>query len=223
MKTKHKAKESKPLPDQPAIPHRKEQVARDSALHRQRLPPTRQSITHKFSVAGHEGYLIVGLYDEGQPGELFVKMAKEGSTIGGLMDTFGITASLALQWGVPLEVLVEKLSFTRFEPSGDTQTAALPKAQSIVDYIARWLGLMFLQSKLHDTNHRKADETATIPSNDKRTSASPKTLRSKQPKQFDKQFAHFQADAPPCKECGSITVRNGNCYLCHNCGTSQGF
>lgn len=106
---------------------------------RRRLPETRQSVTHKFSVSGQEGYVTVGLYDDGRPGEMFIKIAKEGSTLGGLMDTIGVVTSLALQYGVPVEKLAEKLSGTRFEPAGHTGNPQLPTASSLSDYLFRWL------------------------------------------------------------------------------------
>ena len=111
---------------------------------RERLPDTRRSVTHKFSVAGHEGYITVGLYDDGRPGEMFITMAKEGSTVGGLMDCFGTAISMSLQYGVPLEVLVNKFSHTRFEPMGHTKNPDIRIAKSLVDYIFRWLGITFL-------------------------------------------------------------------------------
>ena len=111
---------------------------------RRRLAATRNSVTHKFSVGGHEGYITVGLFDDGTPGELFINMAKEGSTIGGLMDVIGTETSMGLQYGVPLEVLVEKFSHSRFEPSGWTPNPDIPNAKSVVDYIFRWLGIQFL-------------------------------------------------------------------------------
>ncbi len=112
--------------------------------YRNRLPDERKAITHKFSVNGHEGYITVGLYENGQPGEIFLKMAKEGSTISGLMDTFATTVSVALQYGVPLHDLVFKFAHVRFEPSGFTSNPEIPIAKSIVDYIFRWLGSKFL-------------------------------------------------------------------------------
>ena len=115
-----------------------------AAPRRERLPDTRQSITHKFSISGHEGYITVGLYPDGRPGELFITMAKEGSTIGGLMDCFGTAVSMSLQYGVPLEVYVNKFSHTRFEPMGFTKNPDIQIAKSIVDYIFRWLGITFL-------------------------------------------------------------------------------
>ena len=105
---------------------------------RRRLPDTRESVTHKFNVAGHEGYLIVGLYEDGTPGELFITMAKEGSTIGGLMDSLGTAISVALQYGVPVQSLVTKFAHQRFEPMGMTTNSDIPFAKSLVDYIFRW-------------------------------------------------------------------------------------
>ncbi len=115
-----------------------------AARARERLPDTRQSITHKFNISGHEGYITVGLYPDGRPGELFITMAKEGSTIGGLMDCFGTAVSMSLQYGVPLEVYVNKFSHTRFEPWGYTKNPDIKIAKSLVDYIFRWLGITFL-------------------------------------------------------------------------------
>ena len=199
------------------------------------LPATRQSVTHRFTVAGHKGYLIVGFYENGKPGELFVKMAKEGSTIGGLMDAFGITVSMALQWGVPLDALAKKLSFTHFEPAGETDNLLLPDARSIIDYIARWLEMMFLSSNQKETKNselstsRKSVGQSTpgdqIRQNEIRltkVSSGTEVLYSEKARDRNEQFAHFQSDAPPCSDCGSITVRNGNCYRCFNCGSSQG-
>ncbi len=182
---------------QPLSTKKKEEKAEKqiNAPRRERLPDTRQSITHKFNVSGHEGYITVGLYPDGRPGELFIIMAKEGSTIGGLMDCFGTAISMSLQYGVPLNVYVNKFSHTRFEPMGFTKNPSIRIAKSIVDYIFRWLGLTFL-GESHD--------------------APPKPAKS------GEQFAAFQSDAPSCDNCGAITVRNGNCYLCHNCGNSLG-
>ena len=115
-----------------------------AAPRRERLPDTRRSVTHKFNVGGHEGYITVGLYDDGRPGELFITMAKEGSTIGGLMDAFGTAVSMSLQYGVPLEVYTKKFSHTRFEPWGYTKNPDIPVAKSLVDYIFRWMGTEFI-------------------------------------------------------------------------------
>ena len=109
--------------------------------HRRRLPNERTAVTHKFDISGHEGYITVGLYPDGQPGEIFLKMAKEGSTVSGLMDTLATSVSLALQYGVPLKDVVNKFAHVRFEPSGFTGNPEIPIAKSLVDYIFRWLGL----------------------------------------------------------------------------------
>jgi ribonucleoside-diphosphate reductase alpha chain len=283
---------------------------------RERLPDTRKSITHKFSIAGHEGYITVGLFPDGRPGELFITMAKEGSTIGGLMDAFGTSVSMSLQYGVPLEDYVRKFSHMRFEPQGHTKNPDIRIAKSLIDYIFRWLGIEFLPgykeaslgmplegsgpgaagglsdsetaetqpspvAKMADGrpagSEAKAD--ASKPAGEKAAStakpaangngnghsngngnghsaksngngnghgksataasatASPAALYSAKlleragvmlktdvagPNIRSEQFAQFQIDAPACDNCGAITVRNGNCYLCHNCGNSMG-
>jgi ribonucleoside-diphosphate reductase alpha chain len=130
---------------------------------RERLPETRKSITHKFDISGHEGYIVVGLYEDGRPGELFLTMGKEGSTLGGLLDSIGILTSVSLQYGVPLEALVQKFSHCRFEPSGWTKNPDIRQARSIVDYIFRWLGVMFLadgesEPASHNDNVEAFDE-----------------------------------------------------------------
>jgi ribonucleoside-diphosphate reductase alpha chain len=220
---------------------------------RERLPDTRQSVTHKFNVNGHEGYITVGLYDDGRPGELFITMAKEGSTIGGLMDCFGTAVSMSLQYGVPLEVLVNKFSHTRFEPMGYTTNPDIRIAKSLVDYIFRWLGLSFIAGYREATLGQPASEGKGLSnghaanghaSNGQTSSPQVSPLQSAEAKSnadlLDRagarmkvgeegdlddrndQFARFQSDAPSCDNCGAITVRNGNCYLCHNCGNSMG-
>ena len=226
---------------------------------RERLEDTRQSITHKFSIAGHEGYLCVGLYPDGRPGEIFITMAKEGSTIGGIMDSFGTSLSIALQYGVPLEVLVNKFSHTRFEPMGYTTNKDIRIAKSVVDYIARWLGLTFLSAhpeygkpgrsagSSDDAAGKSpiveqavalvqgAVQAAAIGQRDSATGEPSLSNGNGHSHGHDSaghsrtqlsgptdQFARFQSDAPSCDNCGSITVRNGNCYLCHNCGNSMG-
>ena len=247
--------------------------------HRQRLPDTRPSLTHKFDVAGHEGYLNVGLYEDGGAGELFITMAKEGSTVGGMMDAFATAISLCLQYGVPLEALVKKFSHQRFEPSGMTSSRDIPFAKSIVDYIFRWLGMTFLEEyRKANSLDRGASVTGkpggkTAPeavkddapsepggaeqAHDKDVSGSVgalfegrydsvleekasggngdsiKQVLKVDPavgrlaagavgERIDRQFSHYQQDAPPCDVCGAITVRNGNCYRCHSCGSSLG-
>jgi len=277
-----------------------------AAPRRERLPDTRRSVTHKFNVGGHEGYITVGLYDDGRPGELFITMAKEGSTIGGLMDAFGTSVSMSLQYGVPLEVYVKKFSHTRFEPWGYTKNPDIPVAKSLVDYLFRWMGTQFLPGYREanrpggyesgggeaaadgDTEterkpaamtasglangqgaHAKhgatmngavngaangaagsltATQTAAVSSRGRHPAgkadapkavapkAAPKAAAllleragvkmavdpSASPADRQNQFATFQIDAPACDNCGAITVRNGNCYLCHNCGNSMG-
>jgi len=197
---------------------------------RRRLPDERRSITHKFSIGGHEGYMTVGMYDDGTPGELFVTMAKEGSVVSGLMDSFATCISMALQYGVPLKVLCDKFSHTRFEPSGFTGNPDIPIAKSITDYIFRWLSLKFL-----------ASEEASPAAKDLSPGASPTPTRKKAaertvqaagaslvgapvialPAQAESPYL-AQEDAPPCPNCGCITVRNGACYKCLNCGTTTG-
>jgi ribonucleoside-diphosphate reductase alpha chain len=260
--------------------------AATAAPRRERLPDTRRSVTHKFSVGGHEGYITVGLYDDGRPGELFITMAKEGSTIGGLMDAFGTAVSMSLQYGVPLEVYVKKFSHTRFEPWGYTKNPDIPVAKSLVDYLFRWMGTQFIPgyreanrpsgdggggeaaagegseseskpaamkaSGLADGQGKpkqKVEATAARgrhPGGNGAAAPKPVAVRTTTAAAADtaavleragfrmaenphasgddrqSQFAKFQIDAPACDNCGSITVRNGNCYLCHNCGNSMG-
>jgi ribonucleoside-diphosphate reductase alpha chain len=302
------------------------QKAKDAAAagkpRRERLPDTRQSVTHKFSVAGHEGYITVGLYPDGRPGEMFITMAKEGSTIGGLMDAFGTAVSMSLQYGVPLEDYVRKFSHMRFEPQGHTKNPDIRIAKSIIDYIFRWLGIEFLpgykeaslgvpldaapgsaggsddelspgqskpaakkagglttssEAKEQGSGDRGQGTTAGLAATrrsaegeraERASAAPPPAAKSNghangnghshkngngasayglqptasslySPKLLERagvmmktdaagpnvrseQFAQFQIDAPACDNCGAITVRNGNCYLCHNCGNSMG-
>jgi len=264
------------------------EVSAPSRPFRRRLPDTRSSITHKFSVANHEGYLTVGLYEDGQPGELFITMAKEGSTIGGLMDAIGTCTSMALQYGVPLITLVDKFRYARFEPSGMTSNKDIPFAKSLIDYIFCWLGCQFipgyaekntpnrtaapntnknvttakqLVEKTKDLAYKIAEVKAGSKARQKREDKELTVVKqtAKQPsdvstnrftglmnrigtlvgsaisgesgaqlsetelmQQFNAQFEHFQDDAPVCDVCGSITVRNGTCYRCYNCGNSMG-
>jgi ribonucleoside-diphosphate reductase alpha chain len=275
---------------------------------RRRLPETRGSITHKFNVAGHEGYLIVGLYEDGRPGELFITMAKEGSTIGGLMDSLGTAISVALQYGVPVESLVTKFAHQRFEPMGMTTNSEIPFAKSLVDYIFRWMGMQFINGYREQNSPRRgaaaashsaldvptagfgnpvkedtawsqrmdgdtnqpanrfssmdgigngssglADRIPNSPSlkdQAKIDSAASRlsvadlgrltgeslagvatTVKIKEEFQvtsiqtasaLDQSNANLMGDAPACTECGTITVRNGTCYRCLNCGNSMG-
>jgi ribonucleoside-diphosphate reductase alpha chain len=325
------SKESQPLST--STEGQKAAAALAAKPRRERLPDTRQSITHKFNVAGHEGYVTVGLFEDGRPGELFITMAKEGSTIGGLMDAFGTAVSMSLQYGVPLEDYVRKFSHMRFEPQGYTKNPDIRIAKSLIDYIFRWLGMTFLpgykeasmgvlpaeragSSSSPDPDGGDADPESTPATAAKRGAAaggkmgqaggqrsevrgqnkqsapgsargssgsspsasktgtmtalapSPQSLIPKSNghtnghasghanghtnghsnghavtdvsaallaragvmvKGHDgpntarsEQFAEFQLDAPACDSCGAITVRNGNCYLCHNCGSSMG-
>ncbi|RMG46950.1 MAG: vitamin B12-dependent ribonucleotide reductase [Acidobacteria bacterium] len=184
---------------------------------RRRLPDERESITHKFSIAGHEGYITVGLYpDTRQPGEIFVVMAKQGSVVSGLMDSFATAISLALQYGVPLEVLVRKFSHVRFEPSGFTNNPEIPIAKSIVDYIFRWLALKFLDNE--DAAGGAGDLEKPEPGAER-----PPADRARESLAGEEQKVWAgMADAPPCHECGTIMVRNGACYACINCGATSG-
>jgi len=279
------SKESQPLSTSTEADQKADK--QKAAPRRERLPDTRRSITHKFSIAGHEGYITVGLYEDGRPGELFITMAKEGSTVGGLMDCFGTAVSMSLQYGVPLDVYVNKFSHTRFEPMGHTKNPDIRIAKSLVDYIFRWLGITFLAG-YREENANMAPEAAATPASEDATGQTKPAVKmtggqdtgARQPKPSAKgsevkaaakagtngktnghanghanghtnghsngnghgadaglavlvrdvvkissrgeQFANFQTDAPSCDNCGSITVRNGNCYLCHNCGNSMG-
>jgi ribonucleoside-diphosphate reductase alpha chain len=185
---------------------------------RRRLPDERQSITHKFSIGGHEGYLTVGMYEDGTPGELFVVMAKEGSVVSGLMDSFATSVSLALQYGVPLQVLADKFCHTRFEPSGFTGNPAIPIAKSITDYIFRWLSLKFLHSQQPaEAEVAPVEENAAPQAKPVQPAV---TLRL--PASPERDTWLNQADAPPCHTCGAIMVRSGACYKCSNCGATSG-
>jgi ribonucleoside-diphosphate reductase alpha chain len=181
---------------------------------RRKLPSERRAITHKFSIGGHEGYITVGMYDDGQPGEIFLVMAKEGSTISGLMDSFATAISLALQYGVPLRVLIDKFAHVRFEPSGHTGIYEVPYAKSIVDYIFRWLASKFLSPEEQTQVGVHVREAASD------AAATPLTTGSGQSSALKQMYA--LDDAPTCAGCGSIMVRNGSCYKCMNCGETSG-
>ncbi len=209
---------------------------------RHRLPDTRQAMTHKFSIEGHEGYITAGLYEHGQPGEIFLTMAKEGSTLSGMMDAFATSISLAFQYGVPLRDLVQKFSHMRFEPSGFTENPDIRTANSIVDYIFRWLGQQFL-----NPDEREAlgllsaeDKAALAEAYAKQTEfviapVAPQTPAAVTPPAPIAGAAtaaarpsgpslngHVYADAPPCTNCGWLMVRSGTCYRCENCGSTSG-
>ncbi|MDQ6710432.1 MAG: vitamin B12-dependent ribonucleotide reductase [Candidatus Dormibacteraeota bacterium] len=193
---------------------------------RRKLPDERRAITHKFDIQGHEGYITVGIYGDGRPGEIFLVMSKEGSTISGLMDAFATSISLALQYGVPLEVLVKKFAHTRFEPSGFTKNPEIPIAKSITDYIFRWLASKFLsgtQQEIIGIVRRDPPvevELSAAPI-DSPPSAPAKPAPSIEISQTKITF-QGQEDSPSCSDCGSIMVRNGTCYKCLNCGSTSG-
>ncbi len=217
---------------------------------RRRLSDTRTAVTHKFDIAGHEGYLTVGTYDDGRPGELFITMAKEGSTIGGLMDSIGTLTSLALQYGVPLEALVKKFAHQRFEPSGFTKNPEIRNASSITDYVFRWMAFQFIPGYRENANEVRTQTELAIPglveeikkkinrpvpdlplSEDTSLLALPAGNGNK-PKAALPKLGHSklsltstfqnQGDAPTCPNCGHVAVRNGACYKCLNCGESLG-
>ncbi|MBD3362671.1 adenosylcobalamin-dependent ribonucleoside-diphosphate reductase [Candidatus Dojkabacteria bacterium] len=257
---------------------------------RKKLPDERHSITHKFAIAGHKGYLTVGLYEDGMPGEIFIRMNKQGSIISGIMDAWATSVSFSLQYGVPLEEIIRKLVFMRFEPAGRTQNSEIPVAQSIMDYIGRWLALRFLEKekakKYHNemlveksyeegTNNRilipfingkghteiKSDqieqlveqeikkglmkskqrkknnleqiemeitetdtEVSTTSRNETHTQKTKSVMVDIEMTKVQQQLAlkKNNEDAPVCAECGSITLRNGSCYKCPNCGATTG-
>ncbi|MGH9350288.1 MAG: vitamin B12-dependent ribonucleotide reductase, partial [Vicinamibacterales bacterium] len=189
---------------------------------RRKLPDERASITHKFDVAGHEGYITVGMFEDGTPGEIFLVMAKEGSTISGFADAFAQAISYALQYGVPLQALVDKFSHARFEPSGMTKNPEIRFAKSIVDYIFRWLATKFLNKEAQfraGVNVRDDGEAQPVAAAPARAIHLRDDAR---PKTSDFAAIQNQEDAPPCSTCGSIMIRNGSCYKCANCGTTSG-
>ncbi len=219
---------------------------------RRRLAETRTALTHKFDIAGHEGYLTVGLFEDGSPGELFVTMAKEGSTIGGLMDSIGTLTSMALQYGVPLSALVKKFAHQRFEPSGYTKNPDVRNATSITDYVFRWMAVQFIEGYREQSNPSSpqselampgldaevkkkvnrpvadlplAEDTEIINRSDDASTVSATAVHrhgAKPIESLSDAIAHFQSDAPSCPNCGHVAVRNGACYKCLNCGESLG-
>ncbi len=216
---------------------------------RRRLPETRGALTHKFDIAGHEGYLTVGLFDDGQPGELFITMAKEGSTIGGLMDSIGTLTSMALQYGVPLEALAKKFAHQRFEPSGFTKNPDIRNASSITDYVFRWMALQFIPNYREINNPNRNQPELAMPGLVEELKKKVNRPVPELPLSEDTEIlvkltparhnggdhsatrtvtslsvaiAHFQQDAPTCPNCGHVAVRNGACYKCLNCGESLG-
>jgi ribonucleoside-diphosphate reductase alpha chain len=181
---------------------------------RRHLPDERCGITHKFSVGGQEGYVTVGLFEDGLPGEIFIRISKEGSTVSGLMDSFATAVSLALQYGVPLRVLCAKFSHMRFEPSGWSGNPEIGYAKSLTDYLFRWLELRFLkgeQRTLFESLPIRAAPTAVVHENGNGGSTA-RALAA----------VVDLGDAPTCQFCGSLMVRNGSCYRCLECGSTSG-
>jgi ribonucleoside-diphosphate reductase alpha chain len=196
------------------------------------MPVERASLTHKFSVGGHEGYVTVGMYEDGRPGEVFVKMSKEGSTLSGVMDGLALTLSMGLQYGVPLKVLVDKLVNTRFEPSGITANPNIRFVSSVLDYLARWLGSKFISADYLKQNGTPADVAAAImpaqplpPLPNLQTmfpAIAPTPSPSQQEPPVSKSPSNAHEGAPTCSECGMLMVPNGACYKCENCGSTSG-
>jgi ribonucleoside-diphosphate reductase alpha chain len=212
---------------------------------RRRLSDTRKAVTHKFDIAGHEGYLTVGVFDDGHPGELFVTMAKEGSTIGGLMDTIGTLTSMSLQYGVPLETLLRKFAHQRFEPSGFTKNPEIRSASSIIDYVFRWMALQFVPGYRESINAARTQPELSMPGlleemKKKVNRPVPELPMSEDTDVVDVKGGNGngnghdrraqvltsmitnQQDAPTCPNCGHVAVRNGACFKCLNCGESLG-
>ncbi len=211
---------------------------------RRRLPETRQAVTHKFDIAGHEGYLTIGLFEDGTPGEMFITMAKEGSTIGGLMDSVAALTSVSLQYGVPLAALVRKFSHQRFEPSGFTKNPQIRRASSIIDYVFRWMGIQFIPGYLERTTGDTSQQELNIPGlqqaeaqhvnkpvvelpvasggDGESVDHAAAHSHSHDASAISQSVAHFMEDAPACTTCGHLTVRNGACFKCLNCGESLG-
>jgi ribonucleoside-diphosphate reductase alpha chain len=187
---------------------------------RRRLEDTRSAVTHKFNIAGHEGYITVGLFPDGTPGELFITMSKEGSTVGGLMDAIGTLTSMSLQYGVSLETLVNKFSHVRFEPSGFTTNPDIRSASSIIDYVFRWMGSQFSNitevKPAHNGNGNGHVKVAITVKQDE------KHMEVSLADSVNRAIAHFQQDAPACQDCGHVMVRSGTCHRCNNCGAQSG-
>ena len=212
-------KKAEPAPAMAAAePVQRELFAR---AQREKMPYERASVTHKFSVSGHEGYITVGMYDDGRPGEVFIKMAKEGSTLSGVMDGLALTISLGLQYGVPLKAFVDKLLNTRFEPSGITSNPNIRFVSSVLDYIARWLGGRFISS---DYLKLSGEHGTATPVSAHPVAVSPAISASSgvnwTPEPLKPTNAH--EGAPTCSECGMLMVPNGACYKCENCGSTSG-
>ena len=229
-----------------------EKIITKEAPRRRKLPDERLSMTHKFSVAGHEGYLHVGMYEDGTPGEIFIKMAKEGSTLSGVMDTLALSLSMNLQYGVPLDVLCEKLVHTRFEPMGMTINKEIPMVKSLMDYLGRWLALKFMTKdnakrfhngdlieKAYATGSKSKDAFAMrLPVVDEGTTATPDVTTTEEKileeiKEHSEEAGAIESKLEKaklqgftgslCTECGSTKMkRNGSCELCIDCGATSG-
>jgi len=181
--------------------------SRSTPAVRRRLPNERHSLTHHFSIGGQEGYITIGLYEDGLPGEMFIRMSKEGSTVSGLMDSFATAVSLALQYGVPLHVLCDKFSHTRFEPSGWSGNPQIGYAKSLMDYLFRWLELRFLKGEQGNLFALQSPVQAQ-PATGNVVGALGEVVG--------------LGDAPTCQICGSLMLRNGSCYRCMECGSTSG-
>jgi len=211
----------------PAIPSPEQQELFAGAK-RHKLPAERNSITHKFSVGGHEGYITVGMYKDGHPGEIFIKMAKEGSTLSGIMDAFALSVSISLQYGVPLRALVDKFVNSRFEPSGYTGNPKIRYAKSVVDYLGRWLGGKFISPDYLDHDGVAGEEEtapAAAPAAGSVIAAkAPAPMAAAKPAEVETTTRPRAAidDAPYCSECGMLMTPNGSCYKCSNCGSTSG-
>ena len=199
--------------------------SKEPQVFRRRLPDECRAIRHKFDIAGHEGYIHVGMYEDGQLGEIFITMSKEGSTISGLMDSFATAISIALQYGVPLRGLVDKFSHMRFEPSGFTKNPDIPMAKSIMDYIFRWLASQFLDNEAQqEVGIIKQEAVEEAPSKKvvSITAAHSGPRGGAPVASISSVTSLYQQDAPPCPDCGAIMIRSGACYKCMNCGAVSG-
>ncbi len=215
-----------------ALRARKSRPAGPPMANRYKLPDERASFTHKFSIGGLEGYITVGMYEDQSPGEIFVRMAKEGSVIAGLMDSFATAISLALQHGVPLYVLIEKFKGTRFEPSGFTGNQEIPIATSIMDYLFRWLAIRFPSEgpsmyERHPAARAAQLDLPKVPVLAKdfisvEVKGSNPSIAIEVADQSSRRAWVQETDAPPCHECGTLMVRNGACHKCPNCGSTSG-
>jgi ribonucleoside-diphosphate reductase alpha chain len=201
------------------------------------MSDTRNSVTHKFSIEGHDGYITVGLYDDGTPGEIFLSMAKQGSTVSGLMEAFGRAISYALQYGVPLPDLVRNFAHMRFEPMGRTENRDIPVAQSIIDYVFRWLATRYMspgdayevgvmtpeiKAALAAGQYPLPLDGATAPAVSSNGNGHGASAVEAVPVVYRAPRANGHADAPACAQCGWIMIRSGTCYRCENCGSTSG-